>query len=261
MYKTKICDSPLNDFIRGFWEMEFVSSSGAEIKQSLVPSGMPELLFCFGNTSGNTVSFILGQRTKSVNFAAGSCDGIISIIIQPWAMGRFLNLNASLFCDSIFDAFSVIPEASELLERINNCSNFSMRVTVLEAWLTKKIAAMRYQDLPKLQYFSYSAENTQLHQPLVKSIAANSNLSVRQVERIYNNEIGLSPKKYNSILRFQKSIFIKQTKPEISLAALACMSGYTDQAHMSNDYKKLSGISPLNFFNLCSPFSDYYALR
>lgn len=265
MYRTKICNSPLNLYIRGIWEMEFRGYTRPKIQQALIPSGMPELLFCFGDildSAGvSTSAFILGQRTKALDFSVGKCNGIISIIMQPWALGRFFTTSASQFSEKSIDASAIIPETDEILERLYFCSNFDERVDVLEKWLYRKLSAIDSPEISRFQYFSNAAESTQPQKPIIQTIAGNSNLSVRQVERIFKEEIGLPPKKFNSVLRFQKSIYIRQTKPELSLAALAFNSGYSDQAHMSHDYKKLSGISPLNFFNSCTPFSDYYSLR
>ena len=48
----------------------------------------------------------------------------------------------------------------------------------------------------------------------------------KQFERIFTNGIGISPKKFLKVLRFQNAIYQKQLTPGLGLTRLAVDSGY-----------------------------------
>jgi AraC-like DNA-binding protein len=73
-------------------------------------------------------------------------------------------------------------------------------------------------------------------------------LSSRQFERHFKERVGMSPKQLCRSLRF-KNVFKHLTVPttdSCGSAAVAC--GYYDQAHMINDFKHFTGISPAAYF-------------
>ncbi len=64
-------------------------------------------------------------------------------------------------------------------------------------------------------------------------------VSKRQLERIFLDEIGIRPKDFTKIIRFQKILSIKQKDKGMSLTSLAYEGGYSDQAHFIRDFKYL----------------------
>jgi AraC-like DNA-binding protein len=69
--------------------------------------------------------------------------------------------------------------------------------------------------------------------------------TVRQLERNFKKLIGLSPKEYSNIVRFQYALnLIKYSNQNRSLLDIAFECGYYDHAHLSNEIKKKTGLSP-----------------
>ncbi len=67
-------------------------------------------------------------------------------------------------------------------------------------------------------------------------------------ERIFQAHIGISPKQYLKIVRFQNAIFIKQNSKAITLTDLAYEAGYYDQSHFIKEIKDLAGKTPKKLF-------------
>lgn len=74
------------------------------------------------------------------------------------------------------------------------------------------------------------------------------NISQSPLEKRFRKVIGASPKKFATIVRF-KSI-IHDASHSHSLTALAYESGFYDQSHFINEFKKFTGDTPNEFFNL-----------
>lgn len=98
---------------------------------------------------------------------------------------------------------------------------------------------------------------TNLLQPIINDIhSANGQISVyelskrhyitvRQLERNFKRLIGLSPKEYSNIIRFQHALsLIRRSKQNTALLDIAFECGYYDQAHLSNEIKRNTGLPP-----------------
>jgi len=69
--------------------------------------------------------------------------------------------------------------------------------------------------------------------------------TVRQLERDFKKLIGLSPKEYSNIIRFQHALrVIKDANQDQSLLDIAFECGYYDHSHLSNEIKRNTGFSP-----------------
>lgn len=69
-------------------------------------------------------------------------------------------------------------------------------------------------------------------------------LSQRQIERIFKLWLGMTPKYYQRILRVKKSICFLQLHKNINLADAAQQFGFSDQAHMTREFRAIARITP-----------------
>ncbi|MCW8313714.1 helix-turn-helix transcriptional regulator [Sphingobacterium thalpophilum] len=82
----------------------------------------------------------------------------------------------------------------------------------------------------------------------IDEIAKRNFTSVRQLERKFKTHVGVSPKEYTRIIRFQNALSkIKEPNQRTSLLNIAFECGYYDHAHLTNDFKKHTGMSPSKF--------------
>lgn len=68
------------------------------------------------------------------------------------------------------------------------------------------------------------------------------NLGERQLERVFEQELGVKPKAYARILRARRAIQL--IKAGERLAAAAADAGYCDQSHFNRDVRELTGLAP-----------------
>ncbi|MCC5857339.1 MAG: AraC family transcriptional regulator [Ectothiorhodospiraceae bacterium] len=87
-------------------------------------------------------------------------------------------------------------------------------------------------------------------------------LSLRQVERRFIRQFGLSPKVYQRLARTALLITRLGLRPEgAGLAGLAMELGYADQSHLSRDLKRFTGVQPGRLRGLLEKDSEYWAYR
>jgi AraC-like DNA-binding protein len=78
----------------------------------------------------------------------------------------------------------------------------------------------------------------------IEGLANHTALSVRQYERRFADEMGLSPKLFARITRFQMALDAKRISPARTWLGVAHEFGYFDQMHMIRDFKNLGGGAP-----------------
>jgi AraC-like DNA-binding protein len=69
--------------------------------------------------------------------------------------------------------------------------------------------------------------------------------SRRQLERDFLDTVGLSPKAFAAIVRFQHAAQRLRVGDAISQAALE--AGYADQSHLTRDFRRLAGLTPAGY--------------
>ena len=92
----------------------------------------------------------------------------------------------------------------------------------------------------------------------VSRLAETVCLCKKQFQRVFSEHVGATPKEFMRIVRFHKALYTLQNNPATGLATLACECGYYDQAHLTNEFRHLSGYSPGQYLAICAPHSDYF---
>jgi AraC-like DNA-binding protein len=80
--------------------------------------------------------------------------------------------------------------------------------------------------------------------PSVDALTKLLGTSTRQLRRAFADVVGLSPKQYLRILRFQRARRLAAQSAAPRWSSIASAVGYFDQAHMINDFRALSGQTP-----------------
>jgi AraC-like DNA-binding protein len=79
----------------------------------------------------------------------------------------------------------------------------------------------------------------------VSDLACAAGVSPRQLERLFRDRVGIPPKLFLRIVRFQEVLRATRTgAPDAGWAAFASEHGFYDQAHFINDFKAFLGRTP-----------------
>lgn len=80
--------------------------------------------------------------------------------------------------------------------------------------------------------------------PDVGRAVARSGYSHRRFIALFREDVGLAPKLYCRVLRFQAALARLRASPQASLGEVALEAGYADQAHLNRDFLELAGVTP-----------------
>ena len=73
-------------------------------------------------------------------------------------------------------------------------------------------------------------------------------LSHRQFDRKFYDRIGIAPKEYLRVVRFDRAFRMKNRFPKKEWLSVAVACGYYDYQHLTRDYKEFTGLTPQQFF-------------
>jgi transcriptional regulator GlxA family with amidase domain len=78
----------------------------------------------------------------------------------------------------------------------------------------------------------------------VETAAAQAGAGRRHLERLFREEVGVGPKVFARLVRFQAAAARVIGEPEVPLVRVSGESGYFDQSHMIRDFLAFAGSSP-----------------
>jgi transcriptional regulator GlxA family with amidase domain len=88
-----------------------------------------------------------------------------------------------------------------------------------------------------------------------------SGYSHRHFIALFRTSVGLAPKAYCRVLRFQRALHRGGSQSTDSWVTVAQDSGYSDQAHFNRDFLEFAGLTPSTYRKIAPPFPNHVSLR
>lgn len=239
----------LRPFVEWFWMTQSADKDRKE--QKIVPDGLPEMVFHFGDPyrirlkdkwqkqakavfSGQLRQYCLLQNT-------GRTD-IFGITFTPAALSHLFGLHMSRYCDNVV-SLNRVPGPWKLLAQNLGKRKPRERHAEVERLLLP-FADGNFSDHPVEKCLRVMRRTHGMTS--VAQVCAEAGVTERQIQRLFENYVGLSPKYYARLLRFS-NIFHLMREGKTTWADIVFLSGYYDQSHFIRDFKKFTGEDPTAF--------------
>ncbi len=243
----------LRHLIRHYYQVQ--DSHVGRVSLQPVPARSPQILeFMFGTryqvhrmgrevTENVRAVALVGARTcRSAELILSGTVDAFTIVFQPGAFSTLFQLPAVELTNADFDGEEVLGRrVSELYARLGEVSAFEDRVRVADCWLTA-VRPSTASVSPIVQTAMAVVRNS--GSVRISELAHQAGLGIRQFERRFDHEIGISPKLYARIVRFEAALQRRAVSPTTRWTDIAHDLGYHDQMHMVHDFTRLSGDSP-----------------
>ncbi|MDQ3518428.1 MAG: AraC family transcriptional regulator, partial [Gemmatimonadota bacterium] len=96
---------------------------------------------------------------------------------------------------------------------------------------------------------------------LVRDVVSETGYSHRRFIQLFLRAVGLKPKVFCRIIRFQRMLERLDRSPSSSWAGLALNSGYSDQAHFNREFREFAGVSPSQYRDAAPAFPNHVPVR
>lgn len=245
----------LKPYVKCFYVIEY---GDALIQDKAFAMGCLELMFNLGDSSfetGRSGGFsktpkveLWGQIIEPLTFRSLGKGKMLGARFFPHTAALFIPDPINLFNDVVSD-FNYIAgkDAVELHEKLLETNSLREQLHLFEDYLIHKF----YQFQKKHQKFKVvNSAMTDLKREdffgNIEDVAARYGITSRYLQKLFVEFTGVSPKLYQKIYRFQKSLLLTG-KPYDSLTDIAYECGYFDQSHFVRDFKFFTGMVPSAF--------------
>lgn len=244
---------PLSSVIECFWFEERDTHRLSPI-EPVLPTGSSVLIINFheqairvydGPQPGQVQTFrdaiVCGPRSAALSIDMSIPVSLLGVRFKPGGSFPFftppanelVNIHASL--DVLWG-----KDAGLVREQLLAASTIDEKFRVLEKALLRK-ARRPITPRPAITYaiheFNHGSQT-------ISSITEQIGFSPQWFRRIFREEVGLSPKVYYRVQRFQQSLRLIAPGKDIDWASIALTCGYFDQAHFIHDFQAFTGFSP-----------------
>lgn len=256
-YHTRHPAPPLGLFVERLW---YFSGGGlSHSRERVIPDGSAELVVHFEDVPRKRFHPDRPREFESVRRAwiSGPQPGYTVIDVLPHAtmmgahfkpggLAPFLSMPVGELEGAVLELDHIWgPCAGELRERLLASRTLQERFEVLENFLLRKaVTPLRSHGLVQSAIERLSETSDP---PLVGSLAEDSGLSHKHFIEVFYRNVGLTPKRFRRIRRFQWALASLRRTPSRGWLDLAAECGYYDQAHFIHDFRAFSGFTPTQF--------------
>jgi AraC-like DNA-binding protein len=192
--------------------------------------------------NAHSVAIVGAQTYQRVQLVKQGHVENFGIFFQPGGLFRLFATPLSLLTNQDYDGRAVIGLGiDELACRLGESTSAAERVKQADNYLLR-----RCPDLPSRTDISAIAREMLLHPGCdkVSELAVRSGLSTRQLERRFLAQIGVPPKTFVRVARFEAALRAKRQIPRLPWVNIAHNLGYHDQMHMVHDFREFSDATP-----------------
>lgn len=147
-------------------------------------------------------------------------------------------------------------EGEDLFDKLQEQTDAPSKIELLDNFFSKQLESHHKKTL--ILYYSISYIYNHYEEASIYSIAKDLNISLRHFERLFKNEFDISPKKFQTISRFQSTMKELLFSTEEDYLEISLKNGYYDQSHFIKECKLLSSTLPLDILKRRNQNTHFY---
>lgn len=247
---------PLSRYVDHLW---LLSDAPAHARERIFPSGTIELVInlvddelgiCSAPARSQALrrmpgAIVSGCYSAPFEFDTRAHARIMGAHFKPGAAAGFLGVPPGVLMDShvaLEDLWR--HSALELRERLCTAQRPRELFRILEHALKQRL--LLGHGGPR-DAVAFAARALELPRSDVGQVTKTLGLSRRRLIQIFTEDVGMTPKRYARVRRFQRSLAVAETRPTLRWASVALECGYFDQAHLCREWAELTGLAPSQF--------------
>lgn len=247
----------LLSYVRYFWTLK----CDEPFKVLTFPIGCPQMIFHRGTPlfipelSASQHRFtISGQVNFPAHISSGGDADMVVVVFYPHTIGLFIDIPPSAFYNQEISGYDLENKQLNLLaDRIFECEDSETSIRLIEQWLSTRIKS----SLNTGRISAALSEMVRFPSTSIDNLAGISCLGKKQFERLFRKYVGMNPKEYERIVRFQRALRMIQLGSR-DYAAIAYANGYADQSHFIREFRVFSSLTPKQLIEYQTPYSDLY---
>lgn len=242
-YREHALAESLDPYVECAWTLRDPGGSPVRV----VPDGCLDAILDLGTIPVRRQEaprrYAVGAMTRAVVFRPRGPVDLVGVRFRPGAARLFLGIPAAEITDEIAPLAELWgAPAVELAERMSAAppdARLRLLSDALRARLPDEADGPGALARAACRAFDRARSNR-----AIGDLADDLGVGRRRLERAFRRDVGLAPAQARGVLRFRRAVRILDSRPDVSLAAVALRAGYHDQPHFTREFHRLAGVPP-----------------
>jgi len=239
------------DYLKDYVESLWISEGSQSATIGAIADGRPGIVFhetdgglYLNRTKKLSTIFLYGQTVKPIEMNAAGKFRMIGLHFFPHVMKFLFGISAHELTDTCLD-LNLLPDKTgkHLSNRLNDAETAKEQIGIISNFLSELANKKNIMMDAVLHGAVHQLIGSKGTVPL-KELHTQLNVSERSFERKFEQYVGVSPKMFSRICRFQASLNRLQKMEFNKLSDIAFDNGYADQSHFIRTFKEFTGMSP-----------------
>jgi AraC-like DNA-binding protein len=266
IYLERSPSPPLAGFIRTLW---YTRAPGQpHRRERVLPNGCMQVVItlaadaltdCDENSAAGCrpipPAILVGARGRYEVIHTRDFAELVGVIFRPGGLGPWLRLSADDFFERTASLDSVW-QFRDLRAQLCEQPTPTAKLARLDALLCASLSGRSVAQRPVVRGALAELRHNSVH-----STALSLGISERRLHQLFCEDVGLSPKLWSRIRRFQSALSCLHSGQDIHWDELSLACGYYDQSHFSNDFQSFSGINPTTYSERRGRWRNHVAME
>jgi AraC-like DNA-binding protein len=199
-------------------------------------------------------AIVVGTRARYGVVDTADMEEMVGILIEPGGFAGLFRERADLFFERSIGLEEVWAGTS-LIDRLRDVPTPVEKLRTLESFLTGRLnlhPGARRSELVDQVLHLFREKSFR-----VAECARSVGVSERRLSQVFREQVGMSPKTWCRIHRFQTAARALHNGVDVPWTELALRCGYYDQSHFANDFRAFSGINPTTYSAHRGPWQNH----
>lgn len=271
IFQSHIPRFPLNQYIQSLFYYEGLSP--IHNLDRFLPDGNTELIinlnetpqFIYHNQTLNQIQtckkiWVSGVRTKPITIPSGKGSRMLVIAFRKGKGFPFYPLPMNELTDFVIESDLIFGQSIlDLREQLLASSSIPHMFLLTETFLLTQTGFNSLQTNSDSRCIDYAIMQI-IKTPnslCLETLSEEIGYSQKHFIHLFKTHVGLTPKQYMKILRFQKTILDIETTSTFDWTTLSRQNGFYDQSHFIHDFKEFSGFTPNEYLRRKSETLNY----
>ena len=246
-YREIVPPPALSEIVRYFWIIESDDDPQGSATYRLFAESAPGLVFFYNCNYG----LVSGLTETYREFVMNDKPGMVGAYLYPYAIPMLFKETSEKLSNDAVEIYEFLgSDGRKLKEQVMNARSNDQRVLLISEFLLerKNRASIKGAD-----FNAAVREIVRCNGGIsIDALIGDVGISARHFDRKFLTAVGITPKLFARLIRFQSTLQISKQIQVRNLTELAMNAGYSDQSHFIRDFKEFSGLSPGAYFRMRS---------
>jgi len=242
---------PLGDLIEQFWFVSWDFNDDKSHTQQNLPDPNFHLIIDFRTVDSQVVDIkkvkLIGPISKSYSFKMEGAGEIIGIKFALGALSAYLESPLAHYVDKEIDFQKLVNiDVDSLISMLLAGKNDEQKVDILHAFIAQFNRPPSSELIRIRELVNHIKNNVDITK--VEHLSEKSNISIRTIQRCFQQYLGLSPKWLIRKYRLHQALELLEQQ-KVNLLDIVALLDYTDQSHLIRDFKDMTGVTPKKYIH------------